>query len=142
MGSGAGFPGLVVAILGAERPETHVFLVESNRRKCAFLRHAIRETYASATVLEGRAEDVLMRLPGPVDRVIARAVAPLVQLLHLAEPVMSDGVPATFHKGKDFQKEIDEASQSYVFDLVRHDSRVGEGVILEITGLRRKSESG
>lgn len=142
LGTGAGFPGLVVAILGAERPGTHVFLVESNRRKCAFLRNAIRETYAPATVLEGRIEDVLMHLPGPADRVIARAVAPLAELLRLAEPVMGKGVPAAFHKGRDFQREVEEASQTFAFDLVKHDSRIGEGVILEISALRRKSESG
>jgi 16S rRNA (guanine527-N7)-methyltransferase len=138
LGTGAGFPGMVVAILGLERPGSHVHLVESNRRKCAFLRSAVRETGALATVLEGRVEDVLPSIARP-ERVIARAVAPLARLLELAEPLMGQGVPAAFHKGLDFQAEIDAASQTFAFDLVRHDSKVGEGgVILEISALRRK----
>jgi 16S rRNA (guanine527-N7)-methyltransferase len=138
MGTGAGFPGLVVAILTAENTGSHVTLVESNGRKCAFLRQALRATGAPATVVEGRVEDVLRDYKEPVDRVIARAVAPLAELLRLAEPLMGQGVPAAFHKGRDFQAEIDAASQSFAFDLVRHDSLIGEGVILEISGLRRK----
>lgn len=142
MGTGAGFPGMVLAILGVERPGTEVFLVESNRRKCAFLRQAIRETGAKAAVLEGRAEDVLPGLARPVDRVVARAVAPLARLFELAEPLLGQGVPAAFHKGQDFEAEIDAASQTFAFDLVRHDSLIGEGVILEITALRRKPNQG
>ena len=138
MGTGAGFPGMVVAIFGVERAGTEVLLIESNRRKCAFLRTAIRETGAPATVHEGRMEDVLPGIARP-ERVIARAVAPLARLLELAEPLMGQGVPAAFHKGQDFQSEIDAASQTFAFDLVRHDSKVGEGgVILEISALRRK----
>jgi 16S rRNA (guanine527-N7)-methyltransferase len=136
IGTGAGFPGLVVAIAGA--PGTHVDLVESNVRKCAFLRAAIRETGAPASVHEGRAEGLLGSWVEPVDRLIARAVAPLKRLLALCAPLMEQGVPAAFHKGEDFRAEIAEASQSFDFDLIEHNSRVGEGVILEIANLRRK----
>jgi 16S rRNA (guanine527-N7)-methyltransferase len=136
VGTGAGFPGMVLAIVGG--PETHVDLIESNSRKCAFLRAAIRETGAPAAVHEGRAETLLATWKGPVDRVVARAVAPLARLFGIAEPVMGRGLPGAFLKGGDFRREIDEATQSWNFDLVQHDSRVGEGVILEITNLRRK----
>jgi 16S rRNA (guanine527-N7)-methyltransferase len=136
IGSGAGFPGLVVAVLGG--PGTHVDLIESNGRKCAFLRAAIRETGAPATVHEGRAEVLLAAWDTPVDRLVARAVAPLERLLDIAEPIMVEGVPAAFHKGAEFAAEIDEASHSFDFDLIEHHSRVGEGVILEIPNLRRK----
>jgi 16S rRNA (guanine527-N7)-methyltransferase len=136
IGTGAGFPGLVVAIVGT--PGTEVDLIESNVRKCAFLRAAIRETEASAMVHEGRAEALLPSWDSPVDRLIARAVAPLKRLLELTEPLMGRGVPAAFHKGEDFRAEIAEASQSFEFDLIEHPSRVGEGVILEIANLRRK----
>ena len=136
IGTGAGFPGLVVAILGG--PGTHVVLIESNVRKCAFLRAAIRETGAPATVHEGRAEILMATWDTKVDRLVARAVAPLVRLLDLAEPIMVRGVPAAFHKGAEFAAEIDEASHSFDFDLIEHASRVGEGVILEIANLRRK----
>ena len=140
MGTGAGFPGIVLALIGGEG--THVDLVESNTRKCAFLRTAIRETGAPAIVHEGRAEVILARWQTPVDRIVARALASLTRLLELAEPLMGQGIPAAFHKGEDFRQEIDEASQSWNFDLVQHDSRVGEGVILEIANLRRKPRQG
>jgi 16S rRNA (guanine527-N7)-methyltransferase len=136
IGSGAGFPGLVIAILGASG--THVGLIESNRRKCAFLRAAIRETGVPAVVHEGRAEALLANWTSPVDRIVSRAVAPLSELLALAEPLLVKGVPAAFHKGEDFRTEVSAAYQSFDFDLLEHPNRVGEGVILEITNLRRK----
>jgi len=137
LGTGAGFPGLVVAIAG--EPGTHVHLVESNRRKCAFLRTAVRETGAPATVHEGRVADILAAFVPRVDRVAARALAPLSELLGLAEPVMTAGTPAAFHKGQDYRAEIADAYKSWAFDLVEHPSRVGEGgMILEISNLRRK----
>jgi 16S rRNA (guanine527-N7)-methyltransferase len=146
LGSGAGFPGLVIAILGSETPGTHVHLVESNKRKCAFLRTVIRETSIPATMHEGRVEAVLRDWQQPIDRVSARALAPLALLLALAEPVMSvergQGAPAAFHKGRDYKRELAEASQTFAFDLVEHESRVGEGgVILEIARLRRQPHS-
>ncbi len=109
----AGFPGLVVAILAAEKPGPHVYLIESNQRKCAFLRAAIRETGASASVHMGRAETVLSGLLAepitPNDRVIGRAVASLMEMLTLAWPAMGQGASAAFHKGEDYRREVDEA---------------------------------
>jgi 16S rRNA (guanine527-N7)-methyltransferase len=138
LGSGAGFPGLVVAILLAENPGTAVHLIESNRRKCAFLRQAIRETQAPAIVHEGRIESLIGAWAEPVERISARALAPLTELLALAAPLMEKGVPAAFHKGQDFVREISAATQSWGFDLVKHDSRVGDGgVILGISQLSR-----
>ncbi len=138
LGSGAGFPGLVVAILHADMDGTAVHLIESNGRKCAFLRQAIRTTGAPAIVHEGRIERLMAAWSEPVDRVSARALAPLKDLLALAAPVMERGVPAAFHKGQDFVREIAEATQSWGFDLVKHDSRVGDGgAILDISHLSR-----
>jgi 16S rRNA (guanine527-N7)-methyltransferase len=138
IGSGGGFPGLVVAIAGGEG--THVDLVEGNRRKCAFLREAIRVTGAPATVHEGRAEALIGAWRAPVDMISGRAVATLSRLLDLAAPLMTGGVPAMFHKGRDFGREIPEATQSWEFDLVQHSSRIGDGVILEVRHLRRKAQ--
>ena len=74
----------------------------------------------------------------PVERISARALAPLTELLALAAPLMERGVPAAFHKGQDFVREIGEATQSWGFDLVKHESRVGDGgAILDISHLRR-----
>jgi 16S rRNA (guanine527-N7)-methyltransferase len=139
LGSGAGFPGLVIAIVGG----VHVDLVESNRRKCAFLRAAIRETGATATVHEGRIEEVLANWSAPVDRITARALAPLGDLLALAEPAMTKGVPAAFMKGQEAEREIAEARRQWNFTVGRHPSITGEGgVILDIGALRRGGESG
>jgi len=141
LGSGGGLPAIVVAILLAGQKGAAVHLVESNRRKCAFLRQAIRTTGAPATVHEGRVEAVLADWQAPVDMVSARAFAPLSRLLDLAAPVMTLGVPGAFHKGQDFVREIAETPQSWGCDLVKHDSRLGAGgVILEVRNLRRQSE--
>lgn len=139
LGSGGGFPGVVVALLGAK----HVHLVESNRRKCAFLRAAIRETVAPATVHEARVEEVLASWSEPVDRISARALAPLADLLALAEPATKMGVPAAFMKGVDYQREVDDARSGWEFDLTVHPSRTEKGAaILDIRNARRRANQG
>ncbi len=100
IGSGAGLPGLVIALIGGEG--TQVDLIESNRRKCAFLRQAIRATGASASVHEGRAETLLETWAAPVDCVTARGVAPLERLLDLAAPVHARRRPGAFPQGARF----------------------------------------
>jgi 16S rRNA (guanine527-N7)-methyltransferase len=141
LGSGAGFPGLVVAILVGDRLDGGwVDLIESNSRKCAFLRQAIRQTGAPANVHEGRIETILRGWRKPVEVVTARALAPLTDLFAMVLPIVSAGSRAAFLKGRDFAREISEAAQSWDFDLVNHRSLVdSEGVILEITRLSRKA---
>jgi len=140
VGSGAGLPGIVVALAGASG--TSVALIESNRRKCAFLRQAIRETQAPATVHEGRAETLLVKWPDAVDVVTARAVAALGTLLTLTEPLLVRGAVGLFPKGRGATRDIDEAILSADFDLVEHQSRIDpDGVILEVRNLRRKRPS-
>jgi len=145
LGTGAGFPGLVLAILGHGRPGFHVDLVESNQRKCAFLRAVVRETGAPVSVHHGRAEHVTPQLwQGSVnhnDCVTSRALAPLSGLLGYAEPLLMRGALAAFHKGSDWAREVEEARTDWDFELVPHPSGVGEGAILEISGLRRLGES-
>ena len=134
LGSGGGFPGLAVALLVADRPGARVHLVESNTRKCAFLRTAIRETGAPAEVHQGRIEDVLSDWNMPTEMITARALAPLTVLLEMTAPLIGGetGCRAAFLKGVDYPKEIAEASETYDLDLVVHPSRVAEGsVILE-----------
>lgn len=139
LGSGAGFPGLALAILLRETSGSFVHLVESNQRKCAFLREVIRETEACAEVHHGRIEAVLARWSEPVGTITARALAPLERLLFLAEPAFAGGARGAFHKGQDFEREIEKASKSWDFDLVVHKSLVESGgVILEIHSLARK----
>jgi len=136
LGSGGGFPGLVIAILMRDKPDARVHLVESDTRKCAFLRTAIRETGAPAVVHEGRIEAIVKRGAFDVEVVTARAAAPLEKLLGWVLPVTDRGATALFPKGREFRREIAEASQRYAFDLVEYPSRIDEGAILEISRLQ------
>ena len=97
MGSGAGFPGLVIAILLRGAPGAAVHLVESNARKCAFLREAARETGAAAIIHNTRIENVTPELEH-VDVVTARALAPLPDLLEMGKIPLSRGATGLFLK--------------------------------------------
>ncbi len=106
LGSGAGFPGLVTAIKLAGESGAAVHLVESNQRKCAFLREAAREIGAPAIVHCGRIEEILPALEGPFDAVSARALAPLETLIAYAEKFLDRGAIGVFPKGKTFAAEL------------------------------------
>jgi 16S rRNA (guanine527-N7)-methyltransferase len=106
LGSGAGFPGLVTAIKNAAEPGARVHLVESNRRKCAFLQEAARETEAPAIVHCGRIENILPNLDETIDAVSARALAPLPILLTCAEKFLDQGAVGVFPKGKLISAEL------------------------------------
>ncbi|MBZ9938014.1 16S rRNA (guanine(527)-N(7))-methyltransferase RsmG [Mesorhizobium sp. BR1-1-16] len=140
IGSGAGLPGIITGILLADSPGARVHCVESNQRKCAFLRTAIRETGAAAVVHEGRIESILKQWQEPVDFISARALASLTNLLELTEPLTQAGVQAALHKGEDFDAELKEASQSWALDLVRHKSLIdSNSLIVEIRRAERRS---
>lgn len=111
LGSGAGFPGLVLAIV-APVPGRVVHLVESNNRKAAFLQEAARETGAPAIVHPQRIEAV-MAAPPKADLVTARALAPLADLLALSESLLKSGAGALFLKGQDVERELTEAAKSW-----------------------------
>lgn len=125
VGSGGGFPGVVTAILLADDPGAHVHMIESNQRKAAFLRTALRETGSNGTVHAGRIESVAKEWQhGPVDAVSARALASLDLLFQLSEPFTAKGAKAVFHKGQDFQREVNEASARWHFDMIEKISLV------------------
>ncbi len=138
LGSGGGFPGAVVAILMRDRPGGSVDLVESNAKKAAFLKTVLGELQAPARIHVERIER--FRAAGEkFDRVTARALAALPNLLGLAEPWLAGGSVGLFHKGRDYHREVEESRDGWRFDLIEHTSAVDrEGVILEISGLRRK----
>jgi 16S rRNA (guanine527-N7)-methyltransferase len=137
LGSGAGFPGLVVAIAEKARPERHFTLIESNLKKAAFLRSAIRETGANATVVAERIEAFAPTMAGRADVVSARALAPLPKLLALAAPFLHEGSAMLFLKGEEFVREIAAASQSFAFDVVEYESATDSGGrVLAIGNLR------
>src|ERR1700719_408720 len=91
LGSGGGFPGVVLACALAETPGATVHLVERNAKKAAFLREAIRVTASPGTVHLSEIRDIVDRIFGPIDCVTARALAPLHQLIGFAEPMMRKG---------------------------------------------------
>jgi 16S rRNA (guanine527-N7)-methyltransferase len=106
LGSGAGFPGLVTAIKYAGEPGTKIHLIEADQRKCAFLRTVAAETSAPAIVHCNRLETVLPALLEPIDAVSARALAPLEDLVHVAENLLDRGATGVFSQGKQFEAEL------------------------------------
>ncbi len=132
LGSGAGLPGMIVAILIAGRSGADVRLVESLSGKCAFLRAAIRRTGAPATVHCERIEDFVEGWREPVDAVTARALAPLEKLLAMAAPLIARGAKAVFHKGQDVERELTEAATYWKFSYRLVASRTQPGSALVI----------
>jgi 16S rRNA (guanine527-N7)-methyltransferase len=141
LGSGAGFPGLVVAIASKEQPECRVTLVESNAKKAAFLRTAIREIGLSATVANERIEAHAKAFGRKTDVVSARALASLSELLALAEPYARPDTLMLFLKGREYVHELKAASQSFDFDVIDSKSATdSEGRVLAIRSVRAKEK--
>ncbi len=136
LGSGAGFPGLVIAAMAQElRPEISVTLIESDARKCAFLAAASRTMETAVTIENRRIEQPPNRR---YDVISARALAPLPSLIALAEPYMADGAVALFPKGADVDRELTEALRARHIEAVRTPSKSDpHGVILTIKGASR-----
>ncbi|WP_439816650.1 16S rRNA (guanine(527)-N(7))-methyltransferase RsmG [Zavarzinia sp. CC-PAN008] len=110
LGSGAGFPGLVLAILGAGR-EHH--LVESDARKCVFLQEVARETGTQVHVHRSRVEALAAF---PADVVTARALAPLPQLIQYSVPFLHPGTIMLFSKGAEASRELTQAQAAWTLD--------------------------
>ena len=113
LGSGGGFPGLVIACALAETPGVIVHLVESNGKKAAFLREAIRLTGAPAEVHAVRIEKFVETFDGHVDVVTARALAPLKLLLNQCVRLLNRGALGLFPKGQDAAVELTEATKCW-----------------------------
>ena len=137
VGSGAGFPGMVLAILDAGR---RVSLIEANGKRCAFLREVADATGTRISVIEGRFEDpaVQERL-APCGTIVARACAPLVDLLGLVFPVLESHTYCIFPKGRRYRSELEEARRRWVFraDIVPSRSSA-EARILRISDVERR----
>lgn len=140
VGTGAGLPGLVLAILLKTRPGAHVHLIESVAKRCAFLREAATALAVPVTVHHARAED--LSPPPVVEVVVARAVAPLETLLGYARPLLASGARGLFLKGRAAQAEVARARTAWRFDAVLHPSRTDAyGRIVEVSNLRRAGGS-
>jgi len=139
LGSGAGFPGVVIATALARYHDTCVHLVESNGKKAAFLREAVRLAAPSAVVHHERIEDFVARFNGPVDAVTARAVAPLKVLLDQSVKLMSQGAVGVFPKGREWAAERLTAAEHWDFECEAEPSRTESGsAILVIHSLKSR----
>ncbi|WP_457299314.1 16S rRNA (guanine(527)-N(7))-methyltransferase RsmG [Phyllobacterium sp. P5_D12] len=137
LGSGGGFPGIILAILLKQRPGSSIDLVESNGKKAAFLRTAIGQFSTPGTVHAMRIDAAWAKI-APPDIITARALASLSGLFTLAEPWLSRGAVALFQKGRDYRREIEESRDAWSFDLVERESAVDkDSVVLQISNLRR-----
>lgn len=116
LGSGGGFPGMIIASSLVEHPGATIHLVESNRKKAAFLREAARITGAAAKVHATRIEDFAAEFALQPDVVSARALAPLPDLLQLAYPLLKTGANGLFPKGRDVDAELTEAAKYWKFE--------------------------
>jgi 16S rRNA (guanine527-N7)-methyltransferase len=142
LGSGGGFPGVVLACALAENPDAMVHLVERNAKKAAFLREALRITRSPGTVHTADIGDNVDRMVGDVDCVTARAVAPLHQLIGFAEPLVKRGAKALFLKGQDVEAELTEATKYWNISPHLHSSRTGgDGWIVELDRIERRNPS-
>ncbi len=136
LGSGAGFPGLVLAILGAPGVE----LVEADSRKSAFLREAARVTEAAVTIRPCRIAAVPAH---PVDLVTARALAPLDRLLDLAWPFLGTDSVCLFPKGERAAEELTLARKRWTMTAALHNSTADpRGVVLRLHQVVRGPHDG
>ena len=142
LGSGGGFPGVVLASALAETSGAMVHLIERNARKAAFLREALRVTHSPGTVHLADIGDTVDRITGPVDCVTARAVAPLHQLIGFTEPLVREGAKALFLKGQDVEAELTEATKYWNVTPQLHPSRTGgHGWIVELDHIEPRASS-
>ncbi len=134
LGSGAGFPGLVIAIM---RPDIAVTLVESDRRKSVFLTETARACNVDVTVLAERVEKIDLK----ADVVSARALAPLTKLLLFSEQLLHPKGQSLFLKGESVENELTEANHIWHITHTQHKSRVDpRGSILSITEFERRAD--
>ncbi|WP_418136177.1 16S rRNA (guanine(527)-N(7))-methyltransferase RsmG [Agrobacterium sp. El2ro-1b] len=137
LGSGGGFPGVITAIFLAELGDGWVDLVESNNKKAAFLRIALKETGARGTVHPVRIETA-SEIITTCDAVSARALADLDFLFEYIHPWAQNNpnLKAYFNKGRDYDSEMQKAHGRWQFDLIKHRSAVeADSVVLEISNL-------
>ena len=140
LGSGAGFPGIVIACALADAQGAEIHLVESIGKKAAFLREAVQVIGAPAIVHALRVEDFVDTGAESIDVVTARALAPLSRLLPLAYPLLKKGALGLFPKGQDVASELTEAAKYWKIrsDLIgsRTDERAQILVVRALEPLR------
>jgi 16S rRNA (guanine527-N7)-methyltransferase len=139
LGSGGGFPGIVLACALAAESDAMVHLVERNAKKAAFLREALRVTGGRGTVHLSDIENYVDSNPPVADYITARALAPLNVLLRLASPLLDQGAKALFLKGQDVEAELTEATKYWTVQAQLHPSRTSaDARIVEIEQISAK----
>jgi 16S rRNA (guanine527-N7)-methyltransferase len=134
LGSGGGFPGIILAVASG-RP---VDLYESNQKKAAFLSEALRVSRATGSVRLGRLEDVATPAKGQYAYVTARALAPLPELLSYAAPFIASGATGLFLKGKGADLELTESAKSWRIKMDKQQSLTdSEAVLLAVKEISR-----
>ena len=143
LGAGAGFPGLVIAILQANHANFRVHLVESTAKKCAFLAEVASATSAPAEIHCMRIEELGRTATSLEPEIItARALAPLPRLLGLAAPWFRPGVRGLLLKGCDVRQEIDAAKRRYDFTYELHRSMTAvDSSIIEISKVSKRKKA-
>lgn len=132
IGSGAGFPGLVIAI---SRPDIDVSMIESDGRKCAFLRTVSRETLCdNVTIHTDRIENKIAEIS--VDMVICRALASVRQLMTYTQPLWQENkeFQILMPKGRNWHDEVADANKKFNFDLSDFSSKTNEEARILIVG--------
>ncbi len=139
LGSGAGFPGIPIACALAQTPGALVHLVESNGKKAAFLREAVRITATPAQVHAERIENYGESYAGKTQVVTARALAPLNSLLDQAFPFMANGAIGLFLKGQDVGAELTTATKCWSVEAAKVSSVTDPaGCVLIVRSLQRR----
>ena len=135
-GSGGGFPSIVLAaLLYEENPDIQIHLIESDGRKAAFLRTALRELKVPGMVWGKRVQEIKL---SPARVVTARAVAPLADLFSMAQTLINNETICFFPKGVNWKKEVEVARKQWSFDLKAINSRTqSDAVILELGSIER-----
>tara|TARA_B100000214_G_scaffold36440_1_gene22921 strand:+ start:191 stop:832 length:642 start_codon:yes stop_codon:yes gene_type:complete len=135
MGSGAGFPGLVLAAMGRR----NVTLIESNGKKCSFLRNVNRQLSLDVTICQSRIE-TCRSLPR-AQYVVSRALAPLEMLLFYAHPLLADDGTCLFFKGRSVETELTSVKKNWTMQSNSYPSETDpQGVILTVGGLTPRYE--
>ncbi|NNL87485.1 MAG: 16S rRNA (guanine(527)-N(7))-methyltransferase RsmG [Marinicaulis sp.] len=139
LGSGAGFPALVLAAMLAEK-DVHVTMIESTGKKAAFLSAAADAMGVAVTVIQDRIESTKLKFPP--DIITARALARLDKLLDYGAGIQGQNTKYFFLKGQDVEDELTEAAKCWHMDVKRHTSQTNpQATILEIENLSRGKKS-
>ena len=141
LGSGAGFPGLILACALADTPGATVHLVESSTKKAAFLREAAKVTAAPAVIHAVRVVDFVNNHLDRIEVVTARALAPLPKLIAEAYPLLKRGTVGLFPKGQDVEVELTDAAKCWNIQSSLETSLTEpKARIVKITGVSRKTQ--